>query len=74
MNPIINIASAAREVAETLVDLLAADPMLIELEPETNSALAEFAGLDISRAREVLEYNPRAIRTGLEAYLASLPD
>jgi nucleoside-diphosphate-sugar epimerase len=62
----------AREVAETLVKLLDADPAQIELEPATNSQATGFAGLDVTRARASFGYAPRSLRSGLEGYVASL--
>lgn len=62
----------AREVAETLVEFLGADPSLIELEPALDSSATGFAGLDITRARNSFQYAPRSLRAGLEAYVATL--
>lgn len=62
----------AREVAETLVELLEADPALVELEPEADSPASSFVGLDVSRARAAFDFAPRSLRSGLEAYVATL--
>jgi UDP-glucose 4-epimerase len=62
----------AREVAETLVELLDADPTLIEIGPATNSQGTGFAGIDVTRARNSFDYSPRDLRSGLEAYVATL--
>ncbi len=63
-------ASTTRQVAEILVELLAADPGQVRLEPEDPGAPPGFASLDIARAREVLGYAPRGLRAGLEDFVA----
>lgn len=61
------------EVARTMIEVTGASPEQIRLLPADESAPPPgFAGLDVTRAREELGFQPTPLRRGLQRYIESL--
>ncbi len=71
---ILNIGSGVRtsmvDLAHTLVDVLGADPSLVRVDGAPREHFGS-PGLDISRARRELAFDPRPLRAGLMEFAAT---
>ena len=72
----INIGSGLRttalQLAAELVDLLHADPELVQVAPAGEAPDRGFSALDVTRAHQVLDYQPTPLRQGLQQYIEYL--